>query len=68
MCSLWLIAAHMLGDYVFQNDWMAANNLKDPFVRLVHVVFYSLCFLPVLVDQTRHAGCLVIPGSAFLGR
>lgn len=48
MISLCLIASHMVGDYIAQNDWMAANKLKDWRVRVVHVAAYSACFLPVL--------------------
>jgi len=39
-----LLALHMLGDYILQNDWMAQNKLENWRVRLVHVICYSLPF------------------------
>jgi hypothetical protein len=47
MLSLILIACHMIGDYIAQNDWMAANKLHCWKVRAIHVTCYSLCFAPV---------------------
>ena len=44
MLSLWLLALHMLGDYVLQNDWMAANKFKSAYVRTVHVGCYCAPF------------------------
>lgn len=42
-----IIAAHMLGDYILQNDWMAANKFKSAWVRTVHVFCYCLPFVAV---------------------
>ena len=42
MLSIWLIALHMLGDYVLQTPYMAANKFKSAAVRSVHVLLYSL--------------------------
>lgn len=43
-----LICAHLVGDFILQNDWMAANKSKNSIACLLHVVFYlapfSLCF------------------------
>ena len=44
MLSIWLIALHMLGDYILQNNWMAANKFKSAFVRTVHVSCYTVPF------------------------
>src|SRR5665213_101761 len=48
MISLLLLAAHMLGDYITQNDWMAKYKLTNWRVRAVHVSVYCLGFVPVL--------------------
>ena len=47
--GLLLAAAHMLGDFVTQNDWMAANKLSDWRARLVHVAVYATGFIPVIL-------------------
>jgi len=39
------IYAHLLGDYIFQNDWMALNKKQKTFPCLVHCFFYCLPFL-----------------------
>ena len=49
MNSLLLLAAHMLGDFVTQNDWMAANKFRSSLVRTVHVAVYTAGFVPFLM-------------------
>jgi hypothetical protein len=39
--------AHVVGDYVLQSDWMAAEKTKRSVATLVHVALYTLCFLPL---------------------
>ena len=39
------IFAHLIGDYVIQNDWMAAGKKKSSFVCLIHVLTYMVPFL-----------------------
>jgi Protein of unknown function (DUF3307) len=41
MLSIWLIALHMLGDYILQTNWMAANKFKSAGVRTIHVLCYT---------------------------
>ena len=36
---------HLLGDYLFQNHWMAINKTKDFIPALIHAFVYSLLFL-----------------------
>jgi len=36
---------HLLGDYVFQNGWMADNKTKKWLPAIVHGVVYSIPFL-----------------------
>lgn len=38
------IYAHLFGDYILQNDWMATGKKKSSWVCLVHVLFYLLPF------------------------
>ena len=45
MQILFILVAHLFGDFVLQNDWMAKNKKKSSFVCMVHVAFYSLPFL-----------------------
>lgn len=40
--------AHFIGDFLFQNDWMAVNKKKNSWICTVHVACYMLPFL--LVD------------------
>jgi hypothetical protein len=39
------IYAHLIGDYILQNDWMALNKKKKTLPALVHVVVYCVPFL-----------------------
>src|SRR4051812_5610921 len=49
MIALALLAAHMIGDYIMQTGWMAANKLQDWRARTVHVSVYSAAFVPVVL-------------------
>jgi hypothetical protein len=37
--------AHLIGDFILQNDWMARRKKDSSWVCLVHVVVYMLPFL-----------------------
>src|SRR5690606_27250565 len=39
------LLAHLVGDYVLQNHWMAALKSSDKRVAAVHALFYGLPFL-----------------------
>ena len=43
--SLPWIIAHLIGDYIFQNDWMAIGKKKSYFICSVHIATYMLPFL-----------------------
>lgn len=48
-----LLLGHLMGDYLFQNDWMALNKKKQWLPCLVHCVIYTWCvslFLQPLLD------------------
>lgn len=36
-----IIMAHMVGDYLFQSDYLAANKGKDNYILLAHSVIYT---------------------------
>lgn len=44
MAAYWLIVAHLLGDYVFQNNWMGVEKTKRWFPAIVHAVLYTAAF------------------------
>lgn len=39
------IFAHLIGDYLLQNDWMAQNKKRSNLACLCHIVFYLLPFI-----------------------
>lgn len=39
------IYAHLIGDYIIQNDWMAQNKKSRSWPCLVHVITYMIPFL-----------------------
>lgn len=39
------IYAHLIGDYILQNDWMALNKKKSSWHCLAHIGTYMLPFL-----------------------
>ncbi len=45
---IWAIIAHLVADWLLQNDWMACrkSNLKDP-AGWVHGAIHFVCLLPV---------------------
>ena len=45
MIVLDVLALHMLGDYILQNEWMAQHKLSDFRVRFVHVAVYGASFM-----------------------
>ena len=38
-----ILAAHMLGDFLLQTDWMADNKKCDLLALSVHVTIYTFC-------------------------
>jgi hypothetical protein len=39
------IYAHLIGDYLIQNDWMASGKKRSSWICAVHVATYLLPFL-----------------------
>ena len=40
-----LIVGHMIGDYLFQNSWMALKKTSKTFPCVIHCTIYTLCIL-----------------------
>lgn len=59
-----LIVAHMLGDYFFQNTYIASNKTKSSIVCLLHSVIYTVCV--VLICQWFDWRLFIILGTHFL--
>src|ERR1700733_13764368 len=53
------LIAHLFGDYVLQNHWMANKKTSSSIACLIHVFLYTICFLFV----TRSIGSLAIISS-----
>ena len=50
------ILAHLFGDFVLQNHWMASNKTKLMWVAIIHAAVYTLPFLVL----TRDASALFV--------
>ncbi len=37
--------AHLIGDFILQNEWMATKKIQSSFVCMVHVLVYLVPFL-----------------------
>lgn len=48
MIALYLIAAHLVGDFVFQTRWQSERKFDQPIYRVRHVTTYTLAFVPVV--------------------
>lgn len=44
-----LIVAHLVGDFLLQNNWMAANKARSHVACACHVSSYSLPFLALVL-------------------
>jgi hypothetical protein len=57
---------HLLGDYVFQSDWMAQNKTKRFAPAAAHALVYSLPFL--LLDPSLAAFLVILVTHFFIDR
>jgi len=39
-----LFIAHLIGDYILQNDWMALQKKESTFHCLIHIMLYMIPF------------------------
>lgn len=49
MLGLYLLAAHMAGDFLLQNRWQAASKLGDRRARFEHCVGYTIPFVALVL-------------------
>lgn len=63
MLALDLIAAHLIGDFLLQNGYLADHKLADWRVRLLHISLYSLPFVLVMIVH----GVALERAALFLG-
>lgn len=52
LLGLDLIAAHMVGDYILQWDWIAINKRKHLAVLIAHCILYAAPFALVSLFHT----------------
>lgn len=60
MLPLWIVLAHLVGDYILQTDWMASEKTKRWWPAIAHGATYTLPY--VLITQSPLA-LLVIGGT-----
>lgn len=60
MLALWIILAHLVGDYLIQSHWMATKKTEQWLPAVAHGVTYTLPY--ALVTQSPWA-LLVIGGT-----
>lgn len=63
MIALYLLASHLVGDFIFQTRWQAVSKFTDRRARLIHCTTYGAAFAPVLAyyGDTRLNGLLIGP-------
>lgn len=61
------LMAHLVGDYLFQNNWMANTKTKNSFIGyvacLIHVLTYSIPFLFLITNVWQY---ILIVSTHFL--
>ncbi len=50
MNPILFLLAHLVGDYWLQSDYMALNKTKKTLPCLLHVLFYTACFLTLTLS------------------
>lgn len=71
----WLLVGHLVGDYLFQNGWMATNKTKRLDALVVHSTVYtiavfltSLCSTPLNMEAVIlvFSGHVICDQGAFI--
>jgi len=60
------ILCHLIGDYLFQNTWMAMNKVNSWFVAAVHATVYTIPFL--IVTQAPAALAFILGTHCIIDR
>jgi hypothetical protein len=59
--------AHLWGDYIFQNHWMAVRKKTKLLAAFLHALFYSMPFIVfVYLGHITPLGLLIIGGTHML--
>jgi len=58
MAALGIVLAHLVGDYLIQSDWMAAEKTRRWWPAIAHGLTYGLPFL--LVTQSPAALAVIV--------
>lgn len=61
-----VVLAHMVGDYLIQNDWMAREKTKRWWPAIVHAVTYGIPF--VALTQSPWALAVIVGTHAVIDR
>lgn len=62
MIGLWIVLAHLTGDYLIQSHWMATEKVKRMWPAVAHGVTYTLPWLVV----THSWWALVVVGGTHI--
>jgi hypothetical protein len=57
------VLAHLVGDFLLQNDWMASGKKRSSWICLIHVLTYLIPFLFVANPPKEFEHC----GTGFMG-
>ncbi len=63
-----MLLAHLVGDYMFQSNWMVKNKHSSCVVAAVHGFFYSIAFALIIPDTTLFALFLIASTHAIVDR
>jgi hypothetical protein len=66
MIGLWIILAHMVGDYLLQSHWMATEKVNRWWPAVAHGLTYTLPY--VLVTQSIPALIVIASTHAVIDR
>lgn len=58
MTGMWLLVAHLVGDYITQSDWMAQEKTKRWWPAWAHAIVYGLPFL--FITQSPAAIAVIV--------
>ncbi len=68
--SLWLLTAHMLGDFPFQPQWMTETKIDEVGTRFIHCAIHGFLFIPlawIMLDGVSQVAFILwIFGSHFI--
>lgn len=66
MIGFELLLGHLVGDYLWQNDWQAQNKTKQSFPCLVHCILYTLAIWMFSYAWITGVGLLIVFSTHYL--